>query len=254
MWNKIISLAVLLALVGCGKTSVQSTRTLQAPAIDGYLTDWKAIFPLKLDKHTQLYVSNDDSSLYFAANLSKQGKMMFPANLTLWLDPKVEKNKDWTVYFPAATHAEFDKYRGGFWNSLTAEQKTEVSARLDSLRQGVLVVNEKAGFRRLYLPCENEEFALVIKTSDDSLTVEAKIPFTFDSNFQNSIATQTPHSLGIGFIINAAPKIAIGTQPPGMPPRFASRKAPPDSALAPKKEPINEPKEVWLEVILADEK
>lgn len=253
---RISVLFLLLLLTGCEELSIKSHWALQSPMIDGKLDDWNPETSVKIDKDITVNVSNDRQFLHFYVLFDEQTRMPSPGNLTIWLDPAGEQNKEWTIYFPATNHADFNQRRGGFWQSMTVKQVERMSDSLNVLRNGVLVANRNLGFRKLYLPNEVGGFAVASAREGETFAVEATIPLTFDPSFARLTAPESDHKLAVGVLPGGRPRLDTRMQDTSfepMRPVQGGLDQPATRQQVPGRREFKKPEELWMEVILAYE-
>jgi hypothetical protein len=239
------TLLLLLLATGCEEPAIRSHWTSQSPIIDGKLDEWDAASSVKVDDDIAVNV-----------RFSGQDRNLAPGNLTIWLDPTAGHNKEWTVYFPAASHADFNERRGGFWQGMTAQQVQQMSDSLNTLRDGVLVVNKNGGFRKLYLPHDKDGFSVAYSREGEFTTVEARIPITFDPSFENLTKLGSDRKLTLGLLPGSRPGFAERPRDPSFEPMRPVRDGldqPATRQEIPRRREFKKPEELWMEVILAHE-
>jgi len=105
-WTAAVLLLTLLPTYGCkGDQEVVCSRTEGAIVVDGLMADWEELPTTYLeDQGVVMGLSNDDDHLYFMFRFrdEKWARTIRMSGLTLWLDSRGEKGKDFTL-----------KYRGG---------------------------------------------------------------------------------------------------------------------------------------------
>jgi hypothetical protein len=115
-----------LLIFGCRTTKITSTLVTTPIPIDGNMADWPKTSPVLLaDSSVTVRVANDGMNLYLAVETKDPENMLDfrRAGITVWADLKGGKSKQVEIHFPAGLFATFDRNLGGFWQSLTPEEK-----------------------------------------------------------------------------------------------------------------------------------
>jgi hypothetical protein len=258
MVSKTLLIAPLLMLLtSCSDQRIQSNWAQRSPTIDGNLEEWSsASLVIFEDLQVSLGVGNDTSFLYVAgriANASLQ-QMVERSGVVIWLDPDGGHRKDLEIHFPVQV-ARANLYRGGFWDSLTEEQKAKARKQVEEMRGGVLVIDKRSVDSHVYKPGNVEGFAGVIAESQGLVSFEARIPLQIEKHF--------PRFSGMGLGKKVAIGVGLGGSTgdgsrnvdfDGAPPTggfgFPGRGGPPGNSPRGGSQ-VPEEKEIWLEVSLA---
>jgi hypothetical protein len=246
-------LLIPLFIFGCRTTKITSTLVTTPIPIDGNMADWpKRSSVLLADSSVTVRVANDGINLYLAVETNDPEYMLDfrRSGITLWVDLNGGKSKQVEIHFPAGLYAIFDRNRGGFWQSLTPEEKERASDKLDLLAKGILVIN-KANEKSYNFPASNPSgFAAAYSKSRNQTTIEMRIPLQFQEDFLTMKLPLKQKTLGIG--ISTGSRLTGGFQRPGM--------AGPEEGMGRRRgygrrghyqSSSSENKEFWLEVNLA---
>jgi hypothetical protein len=190
-WCLTALVAGMLA-TGCSPKLAPEGHYQKSPVTaDGSATDWT--LPLRFSNSSftlQYNVTNDDNNLYVcvsSGNESAQTRIL-RAGMTLYFDPKGEKNKDINIHFPIQKHADPGSYhqRGGNGGSGGSGNGGSGSNRNSGPSPDELLLQSDYYNTTGFLEMENGQFALTdqkspirlaIKFNNDSLLVyEAIIP------------------------------------------------------------------------------
>jgi hypothetical protein len=190
-----------ILIFGCRTTKITSTLVTTPITIDGNMADWpKTSSVLLADSSVTVRVANDGMNLYLAIE-TKDPEYMLDfrrAGITVWADLNGGKSKQVEMHFPAGLFATFDRNLGGFWQSLTPEEKDRASDKLDQLTKGILVVNQ-ANEKFQDFPADNPSgFAAAYSKSNNQATMELRIPLQFQENFLTMSLPADQKTVGIG--------------------------------------------------------
>ncbi len=247
-------LALFLPLIfsGCKTIGLNSSRLAQPLEINGTLDNWPKAFPVFLaDSSISIQAANDDMYLYLAISTDdpEYREDFRHTGLTMWVDLKGGKSKQVEIHFPASTHARFNARQGGFWQSLTEEEKTRASEELDQLAGGVLVYNQNIK-QALNFPANDASgFAAATSRFDGEKIIEIRIPLQFQKDFLAMELPQGQKTVGIG--IETGGRTRGGFQPPNSGERPGAMRRGGFGGRSSRSRFIAESKEFWLEVHLA---
>lgn len=239
-----------LLIFGCRTTKITSTLVTTPIPIDGNMADWPKTSPVLLaDSSVTVRVANDGMNLYLAVE-TKDPEYMLDfrrAGITVWADLKGGKSKQVEIHFPAGLFATFDRNLGGFWQSLTPEEKDRASDKLDQLTKGILVVNQ-ANEKFQDFPADNPSgFAAAYSKSRSQATMEMRIPLQLQEDFLTMSLTADQKTVGIG--ISTGNRYTGSFQRPVMGGPEGGRRG--YGRRGPYQSSSSENKEFWLEVSLA---
>lgn len=154
-----LSARVLLSLVvagsillgGCKTQEVSNHWSSQPVQVDGQMTDWAGIPANYLeDSGVQLGLCYDNQNLYILFRFSNQAwaRAIRMGGVTLWLDNSGKKKKDFGIRYtggPSLSEMQGQGMagEGGFWESLTPEQKERLKQRQASMADQITVIDKK---------------------------------------------------------------------------------------------------------------
>jgi len=200
----ILGFASLFWMAGCGDKEVQSTWVRAPLTIDGKLDDWKDAPSVVFDdEHFGLSVENDSAYLYVSGRTSDAAvaQAIGRIGITLWVDPEGGSNKDLEIRFPVGRAADFRQARGGFWESLTDDQRKRASNEMDEVRKGMLVIDNRSITSRTYPARGATGFAAGVGESSGITSFEVRIPINLQEYFSelNSLGAKGKVGVGVGF-------------------------------------------------------
>jgi hypothetical protein len=254
----LLTTSIVILLTGCSDQSIQSNWARRSPSIDGSLEEWSsASLVIFEDLQVSLGVGNDSSFVYIAgrvANASLQ-QMVESSGVVLWLDPDGSHRKDLEIHFPASRAARTNLDRGEFWDSLTEEQKAKAQEKVEEMRRGVLVIDRRSVDSHIYTRGNIEGFEAVIVDSQGLVSFEARIPLQIERYFPKFNRMDPGKMVAVGVGLGASRgdrsrNIDFDSAQPSGEFGFPGRGGPPGN-LARGGSPEVAPKEIWLEVILA---
>lgn len=148
----LLSLVVVgsIFLGGCKTQEVSSHWSAQPVQVDGQMTDWAGIPTTYFeDSAVQLGLCNDSDRLYviFRYNNQTWARLIRMGGLTLWLNNSGKKKKDFGIRYtggPSLSEMQGQGMagEGGFWESLTPEQKKRLQQR-KAMTDQITVVGKK---------------------------------------------------------------------------------------------------------------
>ena len=198
---------LVLLLSGCKQEEIRSTWTQLPPKVDGSMEDWQnsplAVFE---DEHLALGVRNDSNYLYLAGRIADASVQRITARsgMTFWVDPDGGESQDIEIHFPATSYGIQDQTRGGFWQSMTEEQKERARKRTEDIGTGVLVVDKRNVESRVYPASGPAGFAAGIVQSTGFLSFEVRIPLNIPNYFSGLSPLGKNGKVGVGMMLGSA--------------------------------------------------
>ncbi|HXO74226.1 MAG TPA: hypothetical protein VN824_03325, partial [Puia sp.] len=189
---------------------------------DGKTDDWQLPLRFSNSKYTFQYnVTNDDSNLYICVSSRETATQLriLRSGLTIWFDPKGEKNKTTGLYFPLRTEPDPEPYRNGNTGGSRA-----AGSDLNTHEAELLLHSNyynTTGFPGI----ENGQFGvtdskgpvqLAIKHDDQDtvLVYEVMIPIqnVLGVNWKAKAAKK---NFSVGIVLNSTPSMGGGGRRPG---------------------------------------
>jgi hypothetical protein len=106
-----------LIFVSCSHKLAPEGHYQSTPVItDGKTDDWQLPLRFSNSRYTLQYnVTNDDKNLYICVSSRESATQLriLRSGMTIWFDPKGEKNKTVGLYFPIRKQPDPERYRGG---------------------------------------------------------------------------------------------------------------------------------------------
>lgn len=249
-------------LLSCKEEEVKSTWVRSPVTIDGSVEEWnQSPFVVFQEEHLALSLSNDSTYLYLAGRTSDAAlqRLIERLGVTLLVDPEGGSSEELEVRFPAGGISGFREGRGGFWESMTEEQRAKALKQIEEMRNGILVIDHRNVESRVYPARTAEGFAAGIASSTGLLTFEARIPIHIEKYFSGFGALGTTGKVGIGIKLSRI-RSPEGGENSGRPGGFAGPRGgrgrggggmgrPPRGGQA-----SDDATDVWLGVLLATAK
>ncbi len=202
------SLLVLVSgvflLISCSHKLAPEGHYQSTPVItDGKTDDWPMPLRFSNGSYTLQYnVTNDDKNIYVCVSSKDAATQLriLRSGMTIWLDPKGEKNKTIGLYFPMRKQPDPERYRG--------RNNGDISTR-----EAELLLQSNYYNTTGFLDMENGQFGvsdtkgpiqLAIKHNDqDSLLVyEAMIPISIVLG-ADWRARASKKNFSVGIVLNA---------------------------------------------------
>jgi hypothetical protein len=176
---------------------------------DGVATEWKQPLRFSNESYTLQYaVTNDNKNLYVCVLSKDDGTQlrMLRSGMTIYFDPKGEKNKNFSIVFPIPKQPDPNAYQSRNGNPIT---QTDPNTRKEQLLLQSDYYNTTG-----FLNVENGQFAvnddksnirvaMKLNNSDSVLVYEAIVPF------KNILgADLNPRDLknfSVGIVLNSVP-------------------------------------------------
>ncbi len=263
----LITLVVSLmsvVLLSCKEEEVKSTWVRSPVKIDGSVEEWKeSPFVVFQEEHLALSLSNDSTYLYLAGRTSDAAlqRLIERLGVTLLVDPEGGSSGEVEVRFPAGRISGFREGQGGFWQSMTEEQRAKALRQIEEMRSGILVIDHRNVESHVYPARTADGFAAGIAPSTSLLTFEARIPIHIEKYFSGLSALGATGKVGIGMKLTRSRSPEAGEYS-GRPGGFAGPRGgrgrggggggigrPPRGG-----ESSDEASDVWLSVLLASAK
>lgn len=206
MNSRIIYIILVLSLLyGCNEIVLRQSKTFSSVNVDGNLSEWEILSFSSYNKdRVKLGYSKDENYIYIAGITTDKDITRQAASngLTVWIDPSGNKRKDLEMEVKLPQSKRIDYYKGGFFASLSKEQKKNVLHKIDSLKQGIIVKDKKADKSFRFFERGNNSFAGKLYFTPDTLIFEIKIPITINEVF-TSVKPLTDESIfGLSTSIN----------------------------------------------------
>lgn len=243
MHSKLLSSKSLLVLVSgvflfisCSHKLAPEGHYQSTPVVtDGKTDDWPMPLRFSNGSYTLQYnVTNDDKNIYVCVSSKDAATQLriLRSGMTIWFDPKGEKNKTIGLYFPTRKQPDPERYRGR--NTAGSSNTTGGSRTAGSdinTREAELLLQSNYYNTTGFLDLENGQFGvtdtknpihLAIKHNDqDSLLVyEVMIPINnvLGADWK---AQASKKNFSVGIVLNAIPGTgggggAYGSHPGGM--------------------------------------
>lgn len=241
---------LMLAFTGCSMEQFSSEYQSQPPTIDGNLEDWQTENSYMTEFNSaELQFMNDDNFLYIAVRTNELPLLMMLQRMgfTAWFTPGGGRNKHLEIHIPSSSAATFDQSRGGFWYHYTDEQREVALQRLSRLRKGVFVSNNQTGSWHIYPEASDAAFESVADYSSKSLSLEIKLPLQYQDDIVDISIPDDERKIGLGIVL------------PQIPGRDGSRSTMSNQGMGggslggSGSRRLMEPREIWLEVTLANQ-
>ncbi|GAB4379576.1 MAG: hypothetical protein Kow0042_29110 [Calditrichia bacterium] len=237
-----------LLLFSCRPLKLSAVRVEKPIQIEGKTNDWPQAQPVVLaDSGLTVRAAHDGTHLYLAITSEpvESRRAYLRSGITAWVDVNGGKSKQVEIRFPASRLVQTNRIRGGFWQSLTAEEKKRASEKLEKQAKGVLVINRMNNRCRIFPAGELEEFQAASTRSRESRIIEMKIPMQFYAHFLTLELPLEQQTVGIGITTDQMTAERF-PQPPmrGIVPGRRGTGGFPGSDFQ------EERKEIWLEVHL----
>ena len=189
-------------ILGCRSTKITSTLLTNPIKIDGNVDEWPKTIPVVLaDSSITVRAVNDKQNIYLAVETNDPEYMLDfqRSGITFWVDLYGGKSKQIEAHFPSGLFASFDRNRGGFWQSLSQEEKEQATEKISQLARGILVIN-RANDRFQDFPANNPTgFAAAYTKTRKLAIMELRIPLQFQESFLTMELPDNQKSVGIGF-------------------------------------------------------
>lgn len=187
---------------------------------DGKTDDWP--IPLRFSNGSrtlQYNVTNDDNNIYICVSSKEAATQLriLRSGMTIWLDPKGEKNKTMALYFPIGKQPDPERYSSR--NSKTNGRNSKATGSDVSAREAELLLQSNYYNTKGFLDMENGQFGvtdtkgpiqLAIRRNDDSVLVyEVMIPVrnVLGADWE---ARASKKDFSVGIVLNAIPGTGAG--------------------------------------------
>lgn len=252
--------SVMSILAGCNEEEINSNWALSPPTIDGRMDEWQqASLVIFEDEHAAVGVGNDSTYLYFAARVAdaQLRQAIQSSGFTLWLSPDGGTTKDLEIRFPASPNVRVNQSRGGFWKSMTEDQRSRARNRLDEMQNGLIVVDHHSVDSRIFPPDSPDGFGAAIGETNGLSSFEVRVPLHIEKYFPGGAPLDRSGKIGIGIELASVPITERGFN--NAPPfgggqrgsiRGRGRGGGPGRTI-PRGGPSQQASEIWLEVALA---
>jgi len=193
-------------LGGCKPQEVPSHWIGQPVKVDGEMTDWQGI-PTTYFKENdaQLGLCNDSENLYILFRFSNQlwARAIRLRGLTIWLDSSGKKRGDFGLrYLGGSSPSEMQEAgtggQGGFWESLTSEQKKHFLQRQAVMANRITVINKEGNVETTIPANGSRGPAADFGVLQGVYTYEFRIPLQKGDISNYGIGTQPGQAISLG--------------------------------------------------------
>ncbi len=217
--NNLLILTICVLLSSCNEKEVQSSWARSSVTVDGNMEEWKDD-PLLVftDEHLALGVKNDSKYIYLAGRIADAALQRVAQRLgvTFWVDPDGGDNQDLEIHFPASSLGLLNQARGGFWQSMTEEERAKARERMDETREGLLVIDKRNNDSRVFAANSSEGFAAGQRNSEGLFSFELRLPIQVQQYFRGFNELGKEGKVGIGIKVGASrPEGMRGFRPEG---------------------------------------
>jgi hypothetical protein len=203
---------LLLILVGlilsmtCKTQKVQTQWSAEPVKVDGEMTEWPSGSTVYFeDSGVQLGLRNDNQNLYILFRFSNQAweRAIRRGGLTLWWDNSGKKKKDFGIRyaggpsFPEMQRGEMSN-RGGFWDSLTPEQKQRITDMQTASANQIIVINKKSNQEIAISADGSSGPAVSFGSPQGTYTYEFSIPLQKSDVSRYGIGAQPGQTISLG--------------------------------------------------------
>lgn len=202
----LLTLSGIFLLAGCNNQTVQSYWSAEPVQIDGQMTEWTGKPTSYLEKSgVQLGLRNDSENLYVLFRFSNQewARLIRMGGVTLWLDNSGKEKKDFGLrYTGGPSLSEMAQPgtsgEGGFWDSLSPEQKERLMQRQEVQADQLKVIYKKSG-QEISIPANDSGGPAASFASPQSVyTYEFRIPLRKSNLSDYAIGAQPRQTISLG--------------------------------------------------------
>ncbi|HTI91780.1 MAG TPA: hypothetical protein VL727_14400 [Puia sp.] len=199
-----------LLFVSCSHKLAPEGHYQSTPVIaDGKTDDWQIPLRFSNSKYTFQYnVTNDDGNLYICVSSRETATQLriLRSGMTIWFDPKGEKNKTVGLYFPLRREPEPERYRGNGSDLNTREAELLLQSNYYNTTGFPGIENGQFGVTDTKGPVQ-----LAIKHDDQDtvLVYELRIPIqnVLGANWKAKAAKK---NFSVGIVLNSTPGMRAG--------------------------------------------
>lgn len=197
--------------MGCENKTIQSNWTETSITIDGNSDDW-AESRLEYNKENQAVFGfmNDQDNLYllFRINDRALDRRSPFAMLTLWFDATNRKKKSLGISYSGFPHGRNlesqtprpEDIRGGFWESLTEEQKEKLLKKRAEMQGMIRVIDKSKGKEEIISPGGDKGPAVGYNYEKGIIhTYELRIPINKKEGDRFGINVELSNKIALGF-------------------------------------------------------
>jgi hypothetical protein len=206
----------ILLCASCSHTLAPEGHFQQTPiTVDGNTNDWTLPLRFSNESYTLQYsVTNDDTNLYVCVLTSSETTLLrvLRAGMTLYFDPKGEKNKDFSIAFPIRKQPDPSSYGNRNGNPITytdsKERKENLLQQSDyynttgflNIENGQFAVSDIKNGIRLAMKLNNDDSVLVYEVAVPlkNILPAGLTPKAAAKNFSVAIVLNAPASQGGG--------------------------------------------------------
>ncbi|MBL7073834.1 hypothetical protein ISS37_01160 [candidate division KSB1 bacterium] len=194
-----------ILLAGCKSQEVQTHWSAEPVLVDGKMPEWEGVPTTYFeDSGVLLGLCNDSENLYvlFRFNDPKWARAIRMGGLTLWLDNSGKKKKDFGIRYtggPPLLQMQRPGMtgEGGFWESLTPEQRERLMQR--RARADQITVILKKGDQAINIPADGSSGpAVSFATPQDIYTYEFRVPLKKSDVFDYGIGAEPGQTISLG--------------------------------------------------------
>lgn len=175
MKNIFIILLLMMVIVSCNNSIINSQVPAEQPLIDGILQEWEGILINPEGESLGFGVMNDNTNLYLSmTTYDRQVVMKVLRGFTIWIDPTSKKNKSFGIKYPLE-HDIIGMTGRGFRKNNQDENFDFLIQQNLSQQNNIVIIKEDL---HQYTETDNGEDGIKIKMIYDKgdLTYEMKIP------------------------------------------------------------------------------
>jgi len=201
--------------VSCSHKLAPEGHYQSTPVIaDGKTDDWQIPLRFSNSRYTFQYnVTNDDKNLYICVSSRETATQLriLRSGMTIWFDPKGEKNKTVGLYFPLRREPEPERYRSSGSDVNTREAELLLQSNYYNTTGFPGIENGQFGVTDTKGPVQ-----LAIKHDDQDtvLVYELMIPIqnVLGPNWKAKAAKK---NFSVGIVLNSTPGMRAGGGRPG---------------------------------------
>jgi hypothetical protein len=201
----IVAFAVLhtVFITGCGTTvSLKSEIPAGEVTIDGNLQEWEGVSFVDIsDERISIAINNDSVNLYIAGEIhdNELSERIRRTGLKLYLDYRGGRRKDVSISYPAFGRLTSTPVLGGFYDTLTEDQRERFDRNFERKRNGVMLEVPGLKIREIIPVDASNEFSVAI----DNNSFEAQIPLDHSVRRKLYSGAELPKAIGIGLIVES---------------------------------------------------
>ncbi len=197
--------------MGCESKTIESNWAETSVTVDGDSDDWPEHHLHHFEENKLVAgVMNDQNNLYllFRTN-DRVSARRFPfTTTTVWFDATNRKKKDFGISYPGYSpngnlerkRPAAEDLRGGFWESLTEEQKERLQKKRAEMHGMIKVIDKSRGEDELIPPGEEKGPAVGYSHEKSGVhTFELRIPFGKAEGNRFGVNVEPGDRIALGF-------------------------------------------------------